>query len=305
MFDPMLLTAFLITIANFQELAAIDRNVIDVGRRLAAGSADLCSGYVSNPGWTLADVEQYAPVTPKQADYRRMATAALSLRSMPTVVFVQAGSAAARAGVLPGDAVLSVNGQAIAESATAKPSRTRLAHIERSIPVRSVRVRRNGGTIDFEIAPERGCPSHFLIGRARGLRGVSSDGRNVGVSAEMLEYVRRNDDELALILAHELAHNILGHNKGVPAFRAAGEDRSGRSKKSREAEADRWALYLMARAGYDVSVAPGFWRRWGPKTSFGLFNSGSHPGWRDRAAAAEAEIARIKAQQQAGQRPVP
>ena len=301
----MLLTAFLITVANLQELAAIDRNDTDVGRRLAAGSAELCSGYVSNPGWTLADVEQYEPGKRSQADYRRMATAAFSLQSTPTVVFVHAGSAAARAGLVPGDALLSINAHAIADTVTARASRSRLVQIERNVPVRSVRVRRNGRPIDLTLTPERGCPSHFLISREGGLRGVSSDGRNVGVSAEMLEYVRTNDDELALVLAHELAHNILGHNKGSPATRAAGEDRSGRSKKSREAEADRWALYLMARAGYDVGAAPGFWRRWGPKTSFGIFSSGSHPGWRERAAAAEAEVAGIRAKQASGQLPIP
>lgn len=300
----MLSLALVITAANLQELAAMDRRVIEVGRRLAAGGAELCSGYVSNPGWTIADIEQYASANRDQPDFRRMATAALSLKPMPTVIFVQPGSAAARAGIRTGDAVAAVNGQTVPGTVSPRPTRSRLTLIERQLPVRSVRVLRDGAPIDLAVNPERGCASHFLIGRASGLRGVSSDGRNVGVSAEMLGYVA-NDDELALVLAHELAHNILGHNKGVPSFRAAGADRSGRKKKSREAEADRWALFLMARAGYDVSVAPGFWRRWGPKTSFGIFNAGTHPGWRDRAAAAETEIVRIEAQQKRGQRPTP
>lgn len=294
----MLTLALLITIANLQELASLDQRLVRVGRQLAAGGAELCSGYVSNPGWTLADAEQYAP------EHRGLAATALKLRGTPTVISVEKGSAAAQAGVQPGDALLTINGQAVAPEPARGASRLRLGKVERNVPVQAIRVLRNGAGVALTLEPERGCSSHFLMGRAQGLRGVSSDGRQVGISAEMLDYVS-GDDELALVLAHELAHNILGHNKGVASFRAAGEDRSGRSKKSREAEADRWALYLMTRAGYDMSVAPGFWRRWGPKTSFGIFNAGTHPAWRDRAAAAEAEIARIRAQQAAGQKPIP
>ncbi len=283
---------------DVRPLIEADRRLVAVGRRLARGGAGLCAGSVSNPGWTIADVEQYRPAL------RPAVTAVLSLSALPTVVAVEPDSPAGRAGVRAGDAIAAIDGRALPAVPAGKAVRDRLSTIERSAPPRSAALRRGRTQVSVSIAQEPGCPSHFLVGRAKGLRGVSSDGRQVGVSAEMLDYAA-SDDELALVLAHELAHNILGHNKGVAPTRAAGTDRSGRAKKSREAEADRWALYLMARAGYDVSVAPGFWRRWGPKTSFGIFSAGTHPGWRERAAAAEAEIAKIRAQQAAGQRPVP
>jgi beta-barrel assembly-enhancing protease len=284
--------------ADVGSLISADRRLVQVGRRIAKGGAGLCAGQVSNPGWVIADVEQFPP-----SMRPGLKTSGL-LQELPRIVWVEPGSAADRAGARAGDDLLEMSGAAIPITPSARASRARIDRIEHSRPFGQVRVRRRGATHMLELSPEPGCSSHFVIGQAQGLRGVSSNGRMVGISLEMLDYVA-NDDELALILAHELAHNILGHNNGVPAFRAAGEDRSGRSKKSREAEADRWALYLMARAGYDVSVAPGFWRRWGPKTSFGIFNSGSHPGWRDRAAAAEAEIARIKAAQARGEALVP
>jgi hypothetical protein len=294
----ILLFAAAVQAPDFRPLVEADRRLVEVGRRLATGGAGLCSGHVSNPGWVLADVEQYRP------ELRGAASRSLGLSNLPTVLAIQPGSAAARADLRVGDAVAAVNGIAIPISATSSASRRRLALAEQAMPVRAVTVRRAGHPEARVIEPEPGCPSHFLIGPAAGLRGVSSDGRQVGISAEMLDYVA-NDDELALVLAHELAHNILGHNKGVRPFRAAGEDRSGPSQKGREAEADRWALYLMARAGYDISAAPGFWRRWGPRTSFGIFSAGTHPGWRDRAGAAEVETARIRAIQAAGRQPIP
>ena len=289
---------------DFRPLVEADRRLVEVGRRLAKGGAGLCSGVVSNPGWTIADVQQYPPAL------RAAAKASLGIADMPTIGAVEPGSPAWTARLRPGDELAQVDTVEFDGPAARQASRKRQLRLEEATLAglrRGVLRVESGQGHDrgrHEVAPEAGCASDFLISRSSGLRGVSSDGRRVGISAEMLDYVA-NDDELALVLAHELAHNILGHNKSVPSFRVVGEDRSGRTKKSREAEADRWALYLMARAGYDLSVAPGFWRRWGPKTSFGIFNAGTHPGWRDRAAAAEAEIVRIRAQQAAGQKPVP
>ncbi|HYZ48710.1 MAG TPA: M48 family metallopeptidase, partial [Sphingomonas sp.] len=163
---------------------------------------------------------------------------------------------------------------------------------------------RDGKPSKATVAPEPGCTTEFLIGRGRGLRSASSDGARITVSAEIVEFAQ-SDDELALVMAHELSHNILGHNRGYAAQRIAGTDLSGARGRDHEREADRWALYLLARAGYDPGVAPGFWRRWGPRTDLGILGDGSHPDWRDRAQRAEAELERIRAQQAAGEVPIP
>jgi hypothetical protein len=284
---------------SLKALAAADARLVSIGRRLAKGGAGLCAGTVSNPGWTIEDAEQFAP------GLRAGVRAALGLGDGPTIVAVEPGSAAARAGVEVGDEVLAVGGQAVA-ARSGKASRHRQEVIERALArgATSVTIERGGRPIALRIAPERGCGSEFLMGRGRGLRAASSDGARVTVSAEIMDFAA-SDDELALVLAHEFAHNILGHNKDHSSQRIAGEDRSGKRTRDREREADRWALYLMARAGYDVGIAPGFWRRWGPKTGFGILSDGSHPDWRDRAARAEAEIARIRTQQAAGEVPTP
>jgi Zn-dependent protease with chaperone function len=285
--------------AALRALAEADARLVEIGRRLAKGGAGLCRGMVSNPGWTIEDAEQYRP------ELRDQARAVLKLGDYPTVFAVLQDSAAARAGLRQGDEIVAVGGKPVGEAAS-RASRARQAEVESALFAgqRAVTVRRQGQAVRFTLAPEQGCASEFLIGRERGLRAASSDGERVVVSAEIVDFAA-SDDELALAMAHELAHNILGHNKGHAPQRGAGEDRSGSRSRDRELEADRWALYLMARAGYDVSVAPGFWRRWGPKTGFGIFSDGTHPDWRERARRAEAEIMRIKAQQAAGQTPVP
>jgi membrane-associated protease RseP (regulator of RpoE activity) len=284
---------------SLKALAEADSRLVVIGRKLARGGAGLCSGTVSNPGWTIEDAEQFAPAS------RREVRAALGLGVFPTVVRVEPGGAAARAGVKAGDEILAVAGQALAEAAS-RSSRSRQEGIEEAMArgATDVTVERASRPMTVHIAPEPGCPSEFLIGRSRGLRAASSNGTRVTISPEIIEFAA-SDDELAFVMAHEFAHNILGHNRGTPATRVSGEDRSGARSRDREHEADRWALYLVARAGYDPSVAPGFWRRWGPRTGFGILSDGSHPDWRDRAARAEAEIARIKVQLVTGQVPVP
>ena len=67
-----------------------------------------------------------------------------------------------------------------------------------------------------------------------------ADGKIIIVTSEMIESA--DDLSLALIIAHELAHNILGHK----AEDAASEI---------EPIADRWALFLLARAGLDYEHA--------------------------------------------------
>ena len=289
---------------SLRALAAADARLVAIGRRLAKGSAGLCAGAVSNPGWTIEDVEQFQP------KLRKSVRKALGLAEGPTVVAVEPGSAAGQAGVMPGDQLIEVNGWAVPAAPAKRASRARQEALERATRLGlssgaiTVRADRSGKTLSFRIPAETGCASDFLIGRANGLRSAASNGAQVTVSAAIIDFAQ-SDDELALILAHEFAHNILGHNKGSPAQRIAGADRSGARGPDREREADRWALYLIARGGYDIAVAPGFWRRWGPKTSFGILSDGSHPSWRDRAERAEAEIGRIKAQQAAGQVPMP
>lgn len=301
--------AFLIAAAQpdptgLTALAEADTRLVTIGRRLSKGGAGLCGGAVANPGWTIEDAEQFAP--PLRAQVRT----ALKLGDYPTVVAVEPGSGAARGGLRVGDELLAVGSAAVPPDPSPRSTRARQEAIEKDIATAlaagpaSVRVQRDGKALDLQIKPERGCTTEFLIGRGRGLRAASSNGTRVVVSAEIMDFAL-SDDELALVLAHEMAHNMLGHNRGAPAQRIAGADRSGARSKDREREADRWALYLMARAGFDPGVAPGFWRRWGPKASLGLLSDGSHPDWRDRVERAETEVARIQAERAAGRDLIP
>lgn len=107
-----------------------------------------------------------------------------------------------------------------------------------------------------------------------------ADGKNVYVTTGMIRFAQ-SDDELAIVLGHEFAHNALGHVQQMRAQSMAGMlldlailifggvdtgglfSQVGRLVYSREfeADADYMGLYLAARAGYQIQMAPNLWRR--------------------------------------------
>ncbi len=81
----------------------------------------------------------------------------------------------------------------------------------------------------------------------RGIVYASTNGQRIRITEGMLAFAS-NDSELAFVLSHELAHDLLGH---PGAFHGGGRQRM-------ELEADYVGIYITARAGYDVEVASHF-----------------------------------------------
>ena len=83
----------------------------------------------------------------------------------------------------------------------------------------------------------------------------------------------RSEDELAWVVAHEIAHNVLNHNQNarlrvmlntfLSATTGVPGDLAGTMppRRSLEARADYVGAYIVARAGYDVRAIKQFWRR--------------------------------------------
>ncbi len=73
---------------------------------------------------------------------------------------------------------------------------------------------------------------------------ASTNGSRIRITEGMIAFAS-NDSELAFVLSHELAHDLLGH---VGAFH-------GGDRAKMELEADYMGIYVTARAGYDVETA--------------------------------------------------
>lgn len=152
-----------------------------------------------------------------------------------------------------------------------------------------------------------------------------ADGTKIVVSTAMLNFVN-SDEELALVLSHEMAHNMLNHvragqtnamaggifgtladallqSQGVNTGGALSKVGSNmgiiRYSKQFESEADYVGLYIMTRAGYQTKDAPHFWRRFSVEDPRGMYGGQTHPSNPERFVALNKTIAEIEAKKKA------
>lgn len=294
--------------ASLVATRALDQRVATIGYRLAVGGRDLCANRRNLPGFAVHDLSQYG------ADFRAAASRAFGLDAWPGVLALVPGGPAERAGLRRDDILVSLDGQPLPHG---DPSRNRsfdrMAQIHDAIEAAfadgaaDAEIRRAGAPLALRLGAEPGCASRFELILDRGMN-ARADGRYVQVTVALASYAT-DDAELAAVLAHEFAHNILGHRvrldqAGVSRGFFGNFGRNARNIRDTEIEADRMSVYLMERAGYDPDAAVRFWSRFG-RRGLNFLGSPTHPNWRSRVALLETEIAAIRSARAAGRVPMP
>ncbi len=161
----------------------------------------------------------------------------------------------------------------------------------------------------------------------------SPTANRIYITRGMLRFVD-NPGEIATVVAHELAHNLMGHraaketnmvagagvglvfdilaavagvDTGGDFMRFGAEAGAGAFSQDFEAEAEYVGVYLMAREGYDVRLAPNLWRRMAViyLASIQTNHSSTHPSAPERFVALESAVGEIRAKHDAGQPLVP
>lgn len=108
-----------------------------------------------------------------------------------------------------------------------------------------------------------------------GVNAYVSEGR-IKVCLGMLRFVR-SDDELAVVLGHELGHLPTAAEHGL----------LGDGQIDAEREADIRGLFYAHRAGYDIKVGARVFERMAVELSAGLWTAESHPTHAERIVLAE------------------
>ena len=280
-----------------------DLRVALVAYRLALAGAPLCPQRYPLTGMLFHHLAEYEP-----AD-RSLMVARYGLDRGPGVLAVLADSPAGRSGLVAGDVLLAVNGRPLPTGASiaAEPRRKKWrrladeteAELETALRVgpADLQVLRQGRVATLRLGSLPGCLGRVRLARSTQVNAFAT-GRSVVMTTAMLRFLR-SDGELAVVLGHELAHNIFGHRQmrneeGI--LRGLGIKPSAVWK--REEAADRFGLRLMSAAGYDLDSAIPFWRRYLGKYDWFPQIFRSHPslGARERIAAEEiAAIRREKA----------
>ena len=209
----------------------------NVAAPLLKANADLCPRITRDIGMSVHTLSDYQPSLQPFAEVLMGASERLSVRT------VRDGSPADAAGLKAGDAIIGINGaympggftvQRFFEIATQNAFKAERADLK---------IKRGDERLDIKVMPETICdyPANvFFHDKANG----HTDGEQIIITSELMKTVA-DDVNLALIIAHEMAHAIKGHH---------------RKEQALELKADRMALIMMSRAGYDIDRAIQYWR---------------------------------------------
>ncbi|WP_086618124.1 hypothetical protein [Erythrobacter tepidarius] len=265
-------------ISRFQDA---DQRLQDVGWRLARGNAGFCPKVVASVGLQLQDMASYgAP---------EIARKALGLTGDFAVQTAARGSPAALAqGVTRNREIIRLerlDPNAWPAGKAMDWQRLLWAHDH----VEAMLAEQGSITIGFadgaevQLRPVAVCASRFEL-MGEGDMAVA-DGSRVVIGIDFPAFAYPEEDLFAALVAHELAHNVLGHDAWLDTH-----GRSRRHVRRTEREADRLMPWLLANAGYDPAAAARFWDRWGRKHDSGWLMLRNHDGWDERVEFVTAEL---------------
>ena len=233
---------------SLRSFAAQQVRLAAIADRIGAANANTCEKPRMITGMLLHDLSGYDPAV------RSAVASAFSMGAGVGVIQIVPGSAADRAGVHVDDELLAIGNRSIVDPSAATARGASYARIERVTALlddalshgrADILVRRAGAIMHIPLAAERGCGGQLALSNS-GEVNAWSDGDHVMVTTAMMR-LAQSDDELAFVIAHEMAHNILGHSRskssGIFGFGI------GKARQS-ELAADRMAVQLMSYAGY-------------------------------------------------------
>ncbi|WP_162792483.1 PDZ domain-containing protein [Novosphingobium sp. P6W] len=254
----------------------------DVGYRLGAVAAPACFLTAAGTGISIDYLEAYG------AKDRPAVAAILGMTDAPQIAAVAQGSPAERAGIQPGDDIVAINGIPVGmlrstssdTSLFADELEYRLAATPKGSMVK-LNLKRKGVAMKIELLPTIICATRFVVKTGLGVTAFS-DGTNIAISSRLIEFAD-NDDELALIAAHELGH-VIGRD---------GKADNLAERRRMEDRADLLGVRLSHCAGYNPEMGVQFWIRRDAGDWLRLFRDPTHRSRKSRVALMRKEIAML------------
>ena len=268
-----------LVIVSYQNSLARIHNVAFV---ILRAGVELCGERVRPAfGFSMLSAEDF--VGDYYETYRRLNNNS----NLAHVIGIADGSPAALSGLVPGDAVLAVDGMPIPAEAGAVADVVASLREFKIGQAATLTVRSRDATERDVTVPSEAVCDYDLRLKMDDLVNAYADGDNVVLHSGMLRFAA-SDAELAAVVGHEIAHNAMGHieaksanamagagvglifdvlavvagiNTGGDFMRAGANIGAGAYSQEFEAEADYVGVYLMARAGLPVAEVPNFWRR--------------------------------------------
>ena len=268
---------------------------------------------------------RYGTIHGTHKDWRAAMQEVYSLGDTLSVLGVIPGSPADRAGLERGDRITAAGEFA----ATVGPDATRrfAEYLDKRADTAgplTFELLRAGERIALSITPELACPDALAIAE-EGALNAFADGDAIYVTTAMMRFTE--DDELAVIVGHELAHNAMGHidakrSNAIAsgllglladvALATQGVNTGGAYtsqfaqlgamtfSQDFEREADYVGMYAMALAGLPLTNAPTFWRHMAIAHPGSIQLATSHPTTAERFVRLEQTIQGIERKRRQG-----
>lgn len=290
------------TQASLMALQRDDQRVADVAWRVASRNADTCLTLWASIGVSLQHVSQYEPA------YRAAAQAAFGLDGThPSILAVAQGSPASAADLKPNDTVRAVNGKDLSDKSRGQKSAASYDAVSAAMAALEglpehraavLSIDRSGQRLEISVTPQNVCRSRVELAPGNAVN-ANANGLVAQISGRLVNWVE-SDDELALVIAHEMAHNLLGHpkklnEKSALSGLATSLGLSGKAQRQMELDADRMGIIMAANAGYNYKIAPDFWARLNSNSPLASFLATSHPTTRARRENAETVVGELDA----------
>ena len=250
------------------------------------------------------------------ADMRPAATRVFDIKDGLRIHEVYPGGPAERAGLRAGDELISVDGFRVAQRDDEEQRLNEFLRKGSPSVARQFSVLRDGKPLSMRVQPDVLCRYGVGLSGADDVNAMA-DGDNVIITKGMMRFAE-TDQELSLVVAHEIAHNTMNH---IDAKRtnatggllldvlaaAAGVNTQGLFQnigasaysQDFESEADYVGMYIMARAGLPLRGAADFWRRMAAEhpSSIASNHSASHPASAERFVSLEHTVKEIEQKQ--------
>ena len=278
--------------------------VKSIGFKINSLNADICNKTDFNSGITFANENVMG------LKIAKFFPSKINLGSQVSIIDIVKNSPADKAGLALGDIILEVEGYTLPEGKNAlKKISKHFKDIEEK-EIKKIKIDRNGEILTFDINQTKICNYPIIFTQDK-IVNAYADGKSIIMTQGMVDY-SRDDNEIAMVIAHELAHNDRGHLDAVKkntlimgsigfvldlmtiyySGGTAGGDaqnteiwsKIGRDAYSVEFEkdADYGGVYYAYRAGYDISQVKNFWERIGSENPKQIAISSTHPATAER-----------------------
>ncbi len=306
-----------IAVEALRNLVAMQDRLERVAAPLLLKNAELCKSQARNLlGFTAKNRYSYS------SEYTEAAQELFGLQEKLQVIGVLNGSGAALAGIKRGDTLLKIEEKELPQGQNAERlAATILAPIVAGKTRVNMTISRNGEYMTVTVPLTRACGYRVELGNADNVASYA-DGQRVMITRGMLNFVQ-SDEELAYLIAKEMAHNALSHptkNRNYSSMGAMIDNLlqikpdlslliTGGGIKSYSAEldgaSDHLSLYLLVRAGYSIENVRNFWQRLAIQYPANVLSSHTalHPATSARMTALDKGLSEIRTKQ-ANKRPL-